>query len=71
MPSPASDDPDYEYDSSEEYEIDPELASTATAAQLEAAKKWTLPVELMGLAAAAEVELTVTLGYGVKVKRAR
>jgi hypothetical protein len=56
------DDPYFDYN---EYYEQHHGRSTATAAQLDAAKAWRLPRSAMDMAADADIELTVTLGYGL------
>jgi hypothetical protein len=59
------DDPDYDYENG----YPGPGCDIATVAQLEAAKAWSLPVDVVGMAADAGIELTVTLGHGVSVQK--
>jgi len=61
----SDDDPDYDEG---EYYCQRPYRRWATAAQLEAAEAWTLPSDVMDLAADAGIELGVTLGYGVRLR---
>jgi hypothetical protein len=59
------DDPDYGYENG----YPGPGCEIATVAQLEAAKAWSLPADVVGIATDAGIELTATLGYGVSVQK--